>query len=104
MIAGRQRMRIARALGIAALLFASGCRRHVVTAPECEKILDRIVDLELHELGFRDPVLAQRKEVELRRTLAAELHQCEGVRVREGALECVATAATVEEISHRCLR
>jgi len=80
-----------------------GCRRHAATRDECRAILDRIVELELHELGFRDPVLARRKADEASRAFAPDLARCDGVRIPNGAMRCVQDATTVEEISHRCL-
>lgn len=66
-------------------------------------ILGRIIELELHELGFRDPVLAQRRTAEAERLLGPDLRRCVGVPVRDQALECVRRSRNVEEISHRCL-
>jgi hypothetical protein len=88
----------------AAALFAlPACGRTAATPADCAAILDRIVGLELSELGFRDPVLAARKGAELRLTLGPELRRCDGVRLREGAMDCVRRASTTEEISHTCL-
>lgn len=91
-------------VGLLLACAVGGCRRHPASAEDCVAILDRIVELELHELGFRDPVLARRKSEQARRLLAADLGRCRGVRIRDRALECVRTARSVEEISHRCLR
>jgi len=96
-------MRRVGAIAFVALALC-GCRRHAATPDECALILDRIVQLELHELGFRDPALAARKSSELQRTLAPELRSCQGVRIRENAIPCVQRATSTEEISHRCLR
>jgi hypothetical protein len=94
-----------RLLCIAALVAgAAGCSGHPATTEECNAILDRIVELELHELGFRDPALEARKAAELRSALAPELRRCEGVRVRATAIECARHAKSAEEISHKCLR
>jgi hypothetical protein len=82
----------------------SGCHRHVATSEDCRFILDRIVELELHELGFRDPALAVRKVAMAERLFAADLLTCTGVRIKETAIDCVRQATSVEEISHRCLR
>ncbi|HVW27861.1 MAG TPA: hypothetical protein VHC69_20990 [Polyangiaceae bacterium] len=81
-----------------------GCRSGRATADDCARILDKIVELELHERGFRDPVLLQRKRDELRRRLGSELDECEGKSMRAGAIGCVEHATTTEEISHQCLR
>ncbi len=84
--------------------FGGACHRHRATPAECRFILERIVELELHELGFRDPVLAQRKSAAAQRTFSPDLEQCAGVRMQDGAMACVRQAKSVEEISHRCLR
>jgi hypothetical protein len=75
-----------------------------VTAAECAEIFDRIVDLELKEMGYSDPVLAARKREQLAALLAPELVRCEGLRMPRAALACVRRAATAEEITHRCLK
>jgi hypothetical protein len=98
-------MRPALALLLVALLsLAPACSGRRATAEDCARILDRIVELELRERGYRDPVLLERKRRQLRAALGAELEQCRGQRLRAGALECVKRATGAEEISHRCLR
>jgi hypothetical protein len=91
-------------LALLALLLAAGCRRHHMTAEDCRLVLDRITEIELHEAGFRDPVLLGRRKTELRARFAAELANCEGKRVRRDALDCVHRARTAEALSHQCLR
>jgi hypothetical protein len=95
-----------RACFSALLLVAAlaGCHRHPATPAECRTILDRIVELELRELGFRDPALQQRKIAAAEQLFAPDLVRCSGVRVRDSALSCVRIATSVEELSHRCLR
>jgi hypothetical protein len=83
---------------------ALGCRRERATLALCQEILDRIVQLEMREAGFRDPALVQRKREELRKVLGPELKECEGKPIKSDALACVRTAPSAEEISHRCLR
>ena len=89
---------------LAALATAPGCRRHQMTAQECGLVLDRIVELELAERGFRDPVLAGRRQAELRARFAADLTGCEGRHVTGDVSACVRSARSAEDISHRCLR
>jgi hypothetical protein len=86
------------------LLAAPGCRRHRMSVDDCRLVLDRIVELELAERGFRDPELARRRQVQLRGKLADELGSCTGRRVHDGVLACVTAARSAEEISHGCLR
>ena len=79
------------------------CDRPRTTEADCQAILERIVALELRERGFSDPALVARKQAEMQRTLAGELHTCTGKRIRPKAMACVAEAASSEQISHRCL-
>jgi hypothetical protein len=81
-----------------------GCRGSRATASECAQVLDKIVDLELSERGFRDPELARRKRDELRRALGSELAECTGKPIGTGALACVQRATSTEQVSHECLR
>ena len=81
-----------------------GCASRRAGADDCEEILNRIVQLELSEMGYADPALAVRKQEELRRALAPQLGRCRGRRLSAGALACVRRATTAEEITHRCLR
>lgn len=74
------------------------------TADECKFIFDRIVELELEQRGFADPVLAAKKKRELQATLKGELSRCEGHRLPDGARECVTRATSVLQISQECLR
>lgn len=86
------------------LLCLAGCGGTRATAAECRQIFDRIVELELRESGFNDPVLIGRRQNELAQKLAVELDECIGRRLKQGALACTQTAPTAEAISHRCLR
>ena len=85
------------------LLGFSGCRGETARPEDCSRILDRLVEVELHELGFRDAVLAARKRVEIHRLLDVEIDRCVGGRMRRDALACVEKAMTAEEIIHGCL-
>ena len=97
-----------RTIALVALLssFASAtaCGGRRATREDCRQILDRLVDLELQERGFRDPALAARWRAQAEAAHAAELAACEGQRIPRTALACVQAAASSEEISHRCLR
>jgi hypothetical protein len=92
------------AFGISAATGMVSCRRAHATSQDCEQILNRIVQLELEERGFHDPVLVDRKQREMREMLAAELKECKGKRMKTEALACVRTAKDTEQISHVCLR
>lgn len=90
-------------IALALLAVASCGGNGRATSQACSEIFDRIVELELRELGFRDPELVTRKREQLRRTFAPEIQRCHGRRLPDHALACVRKAASAEEISHRCL-
>ena len=92
------------ALPLSLSLLAAGCSPHRATDADCAEILDRIVEIELAERGFRDPALVELKKEELHRVLGPDLSQCEGRALPSGALACVRAAQSVEEITHRCLK
>ena len=88
-----------------ALLFSlSGCRGQRATRADCERIVDRIVALELLEQGFHDPVLQARTEEHMRQELRSEIDRCTGLPMRPDALQCAERARSAEDIVHRCLR
>lgn len=89
---------------LVSLALCMGCRGQRATAEDCGAIFDRIVFLELQELGYRDPALAERRRAELRRLLAEDLKRCEGRALPASARACVGEAKTAEELTHRCLR
>jgi hypothetical protein len=89
---------------VCAIFLCFGCRSTDATADDCARILDKIVELELRERGFRDRELLNRRRLELRRALGPELRECEGKSMRSGALSCLEHATTTEQISHQCLR
>jgi hypothetical protein len=86
------------------VLFATtGCTRHPASADECEAILHRLIDLELSESGYRDPVLRTRWQQDLIHRFAPDLDRCRGRKVRGSLGTCLATARSSEEIVHHCL-
>lgn len=89
---------------VLALTGAVGCKRQRATLADCQEILDRLVELEMRERGFRDPVLLERRRQELRRVLEPDVRECLGKPISSGALACVRTAPNPEQISHHCLR
>ncbi len=84
--------------------FAGGCRSHRATVEDCRAVLDRLVELELAESGFRDPALTDRWKGTLRARLAPTLVRCQGRRVPADLRSCLAAAHGAEEVTHRCLR
>lgn len=88
---------------IAALLLTSGCRR--ATEQDCERIIDRIVELELAEQGITDPKLVEQRKKETHESKREELLSgCVGKRISESALACIENAKTSKAITEECLR
>jgi hypothetical protein len=83
--------------------FAAGCRRHSASAFECARVLDRLVEMELSESGYRDQALRARWQQDLERRFATDLERCRGLTVRDDLDECLASTRTSEEVTHRCL-
>lgn len=81
----------------------AACSSSPATTEQCRVIFDRLVALELHEMGFADPALTRRKQEELAARYQAELAACVGTPLPEGAMRCVAAATTAEIVSHDCL-
>jgi hypothetical protein len=82
---------------------STGCRHHRATPAECKAILDRLVELELTESGYRDPVARARWQAEINRRFAADLERCAGLTVRENLDRCLSSAKGAEGIAHVCL-
>jgi hypothetical protein len=96
--------RVAFTAALAASPVIAGCHRHVASAADCRAILDRLVELELKESGYRDPALAPRWQQELARRFEADLRHCQTLRVRADLPSCLGAAQNPEEIAHRCLK
>lgn len=88
------------ALGVIAL---AGCGRHKATPADCGAVLDRLIELELTESGYRDAVLRARWQQDLGRRFAPDLARCRGLTVKDDLRRCVHNARTPEEIVHGCL-
>ncbi len=89
------------------LLFVASvasCVERRATVEECRLILDQIIDIELTEMGFRDPVVANQAKQRLAGKYAAELNDCIGRDLSQDAMRCVREARSTEELSHECLR
>jgi len=102
--AGRRYWVVSCVLSFCLTVGASGCHRRHATEEDCARILDRIVEIELSERGFRDPILLERKRSTMHRLLDSELRECVGKRLNRTAISCVGHATSSEELSHRCLR
>ena len=81
-----------------------GCERHAATDSDCLAIVHRLVELELTESGFRDPIVRDRWQHEIRAKLSSDLGHCRGRRVPDDLTACLNRARTQEEITHGCLR
>lgn len=82
----------------------SACDGERASEEQCRSIFDRLVVLELEEMGFDDPALAERRQAELSARYRDDLAACVGRRLPAGAMTCVATAENAEVISHDCLQ
>ncbi|HVX97580.1 MAG TPA: hypothetical protein VHK47_21890 [Polyangia bacterium] len=89
-------------LVVLVLATGGGCRRHAATTDDCAAVLDRLVELELEESGYRDPVVRARWAGEVRRKFASDLERCPGLRVRNDLQACLRAARTSEAIVHGC--
>jgi hypothetical protein len=87
---------------LAALGAAGGGCGHPATPQECEKIIERVAELELKaahvEPGDVGPRVKETKEAFRRRMM----NECVGRRITDRAFECVKNAKTSEEISEDC--
>jgi hypothetical protein len=82
----------------------SGCERGApATQAECALIFDRLVELELQEMGYRDPVLLKLWQGRLAVRHEGLVSSCVGRRLPPGAMECVRRVASAEALSHECL-
>jgi hypothetical protein len=98
---------IRRTLSLAALagfLTVGGCHRHAASAADCRAILDRLVEMELKEQGFRDPALVPRWQEELARRFDDDLRRCRAVHVGDDLGVCLQGAQNPEEIAHHCVK
>lgn len=94
------------ALAAAALFSTSpACRpERTATPAECNEILDRMVQLDMVALGFRDPELTRMKQQELKTQFSTALHECSQLTIHPGAMDCVRRAATTQELVEQCLK
>jgi hypothetical protein len=83
---------------------AAGCGGRRATREDCRQVLDRLVELELREKGFRDAALVARWRANAETAHVADLAACEGRRMARAAMTCVAAATSSEEIVHRCFQ
>lgn len=79
----------------------AACGR-AATEADCQIIVDQNVKVQLGELGIDDPAVVEKKQIEIRESMQAELKDCIGRRISDRMLECVRGAKTTEEVNH-CL-
>lgn len=93
-------------LAIALLTLAglAGCHHHVATQADCRAILNRLVEMELVESGFRDPALVPRWQAELARRFDDDLRRCRDVQVRDDLPACLRAAQNPEQVAHQCMK
>jgi len=82
---------------------AGGCHRRPASMDDCVAVLDKLVELELEESGYRDPVVRARWADEARRRFAGELARCPGLLVKNDLYACLRAARTSEAIVHGCV-
>lgn len=87
-----------------ALATACACDQSQASPEQCRAIFERLIVIELEEMGFHDAALAEHKQAELSARYGDELAACVGRPLPAGAMECVASAKTAEVLSHDCLR
>lgn len=91
------------AAALALSLFA-GCGVERATEADCVEILERIVELEIRELGYVDPALSERYRQSMRARYTSRVEQCVGRPIPANALQCIHQVDTAEAVSHDCLR
>ncbi len=87
------------ALSIFALVTSCG---HPASVPECEEIVERIVRLEMQgadagTAAVADEVRATKKELR-----SDMMKRCVGRRITDGAMRCVRSATSSQQIEEQC--
>jgi len=84
-------------------VFAAGCHR--ATEQDCERILDRMVELELKDQGIQDEKTVEARKAAARAKKRDDLiRNCVGKRLPKSSLDCIEKAQRPEEITEKCLR
>jgi hypothetical protein len=90
-------------LSLGACALSAGCHR--ATEQDCEKILDRMVELELKDQGIVDTgTIDARKEAARAKKHDDLMRNCVGKRLPKSSLDCIDKAQTPDEITEKCLR
>jgi len=73
------------------------------THDDCERIFQRIVELELRDLQTTDPAIIAKKTGDLRASYGPELEGCVGKRIRKDLVACLEKATQASEVDG-CLK
>ncbi len=100
-----RRSAFAPALVACAALIALGGCGHPATEPECQEILDKVVELELRGQNVNDPATLELRKKTTREARSKELLPgCVGRKITDQAMACIRGATSYDEIDNRCLR
>lgn len=82
--------------------FTAACGKPA-TAQDCERIVERITELELSRANVSDPVRVQSEvQAAQRKFKALSVERCVGRRLPASALDCVERAASAEKLLNEC--
>lgn len=87
---------------VALLSGASGCGRKA-TQEDCDLIIDRYVEVQMHAMNINDPTAIEKRAAQMRADMKDQLKDCVGKRVTDSMLACVKKAQTNDEID-KCTR
>ena len=87
---------------IAFLTVLCGCGRPA-TRDDCERIFQRIVELELRDLQTTEAATVARKTSELRAAFTRDLDGCVGKRIHKNLVKCLEDATAAAQVDD-CLR
>ena len=86
------------------IMLLPACHSERATYDQCRAIFDHLVALELTEMGYHDPALTERRQLEFTYRYRKDIESCVGRKIPPGAIECALSAKTSEDVSHGCLR
>ncbi|MCL2825551.1 MAG: hypothetical protein FWD57_16285 [Polyangiaceae bacterium] len=81
----------------------TGCQS--ASQQDCERIIDRIVELELKDQGITNPELVRQRKAETHARKQEELVKgCVGKRIGKATMACIESAESSVEITEKCLQ
>ena len=99
------RLTLLSALSLTLSSVCGGCERaSEATEAECRALFERLVTLELQEMGYRDEALAERWRVTLSQRYQGHIQTCVGRPLPPDALTCAERVRHAEELTHECLQ